>query len=268
MTPLATHIAQEIPPAIVSDDPMLKLFEPRQFSDPDGNVLQYRLMKPIDFDPEKKYPLVIFLHGAGERGSDNVSQLKHGTREFSSETNRIKYPAYVLAPQCPKDHKWVEVDWSAPRSEMPEDPGVTMSLLKGLIDAMLESSNVDPSRVYITGLSMGGYGTWDAIARYEDVFAAAAPVCGGGDPKTVSRFAKLPLWCFHGEKDSVVQPIRSREMIDAMKAIGSSPLYTEYPGVQHDSWTETYENPEFHRWLFDQKKPMSDDSLSIQDDNK
>jgi len=255
---LTTTLAQENPPVISTDDPMLKLFEPRQFSDSDGNILHYRLMKPIGFNPETKYPLVVFLHGAGERGSDNVAQLKHGMRDFSSEENRKKYPAYVLAPQCPNDHKWVELDWSAPRSDMPEDPGITMFLLKGLIDAMLETSNVDESRVYVTGLSMGGYGTWDAIARFENVFAAAAPVCGGGDPKTVGRFAKLPLWCFHGEKDPAVPVTRSREMIDALKAIGASVKYTEYPGVQHDSWTATYKNPEFHKWLFDQKKPSID----------
>jgi len=261
-------IAQETSPPIAADDPVLKIFEPRQFSDTSGVVLNYRLMKPIDFDSEKRYPLVVFLHGAGERGSDNNSQLKHGAKEFATDENRKKYPAYVLAPQCPSGLKWVEVDWTLPRSEIPEAPSQSMVLLKGLIDTMKESSNINKSRIYITGLSMGGYGTWDAVARYENLFAAAAPICGGGDPKTVSRFAKLPLWCFHGSEDPTVPVGRSREMIDALKAIGASPRYIEYAGVEHDSWTETYKNPELFSWLFEQKKADTDYSEHHQDDLK
>jgi len=268
MTSVNSIIAQETSPAIAADDPLLKIFEPRQFSDASGVVLSYRLMKPIDFDSEKRYPLVVFLHGAGERGSDNTSQLKHGAKEFATDENRKKYPAYVLAPQCPSGLKWVEVDWTLPRSEIPEAPSQSMGLLKGLIDTMKESSNVNKSKIYVTGLSMGGYGTWDAVARYENLFAAAAPICGGGDPKTVSRFAKLPLWCFHGSEDPTVPFGRSREMIDALKAIGASPRYTEYAGVQHDSWTETYKNPELFSWLFEQKKADIDYSDHHQDDLK
>ena len=129
-----------------------------------------------------------------------------------------------------------------------------MATTKELIDEMVDTAGVDKSRIYLTGLSMGGYGTWDAIARYEGFFAAAAPICGGGDPKMASKFARLPIWCFHGEQDSVVKVGRSREMIDALKAIGSTAKYTEYPGVNHDSWTETYSNPAFYQWLFDQQK--------------
>jgi predicted peptidase len=268
MTSVNPIAAQETPPAVAADDPVLKVFEPRQFSDSSGVVLNYRLMKPIDFDSEKRYPLVVFLHGAGERGSDNTSQLKHGAKEFAKEENRKKYPAYVLAPQCPKGMKWVEVDWSQPTSKMPETPSQSMVLLKNLVDTMCANSNVDASRVYITGLSMGGYGTWDAISRYENVFAAAAPICGGGDPKFVSRFAKLPLWCFHGSDDPAVPVGRSREMIDALKAFGASPRYTEYEGVKHDSWTETYKNPEFFGWLFDQKMADADYSANPQEDLK
>jgi predicted peptidase len=132
-----------------------------------------------------------------------------------------------------------------------------MQSVKELMDDMVENAGIDTSRIYITGLSMGGYGTWDAIARYPNFFGAAAPVCGGGDPKLVKQYAKLPIWCFHGEADSVVKVIRSREMVEALQQVGSSIKYTEYPGVQHDSWTATYSNPEFYEWLFAQRKPAN-----------
>jgi predicted peptidase len=119
---------------------------------------------------------------------------------------------------------------------------------------MVENAGVDRNRIYITGLSMGGYGTWDAIARYPGFFAAAAPICGGGDPKTVDKFKSLPIWCFHGAKDPVVKVIRSREMIEALQKVGSNAKYTEYPEAQHDSWTQTYSNPELFDWMFAQRR--------------
>jgi predicted peptidase len=174
---------------------------------------------------------------------------------MAREERRRQYPAYVLVPQCPKDQRWVDVDWSLPQSSIPAEASQSMSLVKKLIDTMCQTAGIDEQRIYLTGLSMGGYGTWDAIARYEHFFAAAAPVCGGGDPKTVSRFAQLPIWCFHGALDKTVKPTRSREMVAALKAVGSDIRYTEYPEAAHDSWTATYANPEFYDWLFQQQKP-------------
>jgi predicted peptidase len=117
---------------------------------------------------------------------------------------------------------------------------------------MLRDSAVNDNRVYITGLSMGGYGTWDALARRPNFFAAALPICGGGDPKTVARFVNVPIWCFHGDKDEAVRVQRSREMIEALKNAGGEPKYTEYAGVGHNSWTQTYANPAVFEWLFTQ----------------
>jgi predicted peptidase len=211
-------------------------------------------MKPIDYKPGKKYPLVVFLHGAGERGDDNLAQLKHAAKDFALDERRRQYPAYVLFPQCPKDKKWVDVDWSKETSQSPEKPNSTMALVKALTDTMIETAGIDESRIYITGLSMGGFGTWDAIGRYDGLFAAAAPICGGGDPQTVQRFVDLPIWCFHGAKDKTVPVRRSQEMIEALKARGGSPKYTEYPNAQHDSWSETYSNPAFYEWLFAQMR--------------
>jgi predicted peptidase len=256
-------MAQTVP---VEGDRLLQSFEPREYHGSEGQVLRYRLMKPIDFHPDQenpanknsdnKYPLVVFLHGAGERGSDNLKQLVWGMREFSHQERRRKYPAYVLAPQCPDEQKWVEVDWSSDVSPFPKEPSQPLALLRQLIAALIESAAVDPRRVYITGLSMGGYGVWDCLARYPDLFAAAAPICGGGDPETAERFKDIPMWCFHGADDTVVKPKRSREMIEALKKWGAEPKYTEYPGVGHNSWSPTFENPEFHAWLFSHRRPV------------
>ncbi len=241
----------------VTRDLLAMKFEPREFTGTSKVPLKYRLLKPISYQPGEKYPLVLFLHGAGERGSDNLITLKHGAKEFAEDTRREQYPCYVVVPQCPNDQKWSDVDWSKESSDQPKNASQCLQTSKELVDEMVESAGVDKNRIYITGLSMGGYGTWDAIARYENYFAAAAPICGGGDPKLVEKFAKLPIWCFHGEADPVVKVKRSREMISALKAVGSTVQYTEYPSVQHDSWTVTYSNPDFYRWLYAQQRSGS-----------
>ena len=236
------------------EDSIATKFEPREFVGTLKVPLKYRLLKPIDYQSGKKYPLVLFLHGAGERGDDNLVTLKHGAKDFADDTRREQFPCYVVVPQCPKGQKWSEVDFSKESSEQPENASPCMQTARELLDEMVETAGVDKNRIYITGLSMGGYGTWDAIARYEGFFAAAAPICGGGDPKLVGKFAKLPIWCFHGEADPVVKVKRSQEMVSALKAVGSNIKYTEYPGVQHNSWTATYSNPDFYSWLFAQQR--------------
>ena len=235
-------------------DDLSKNYEPLEYVVTNKLPLKYRLLKPIGYEFGKKYPLLVFLHGAGERGNDNLITLKHGAREFAREELRKKYPAYVLIPQCPTNAKWSNTDWSKETSELPETASDSMQTLKELIDEMVENAGVDSNRILLTGLSMGGYGTWDAIARYPGFFAAAAPICGGGDPTKVDRFAGLPIWCFHGDKDPIVKVNRTREMVEAVKKTGAQIRYTEYPGVEHDSWTETYANPEFYSWIFAQKK--------------
>jgi predicted peptidase len=160
----------------------------------------------------------------------------------------------VVAPQCPKEQKWVDVNWSATGHAMPARAADPLRLTMEAIAALEKQFSIDPARIYVTGLSMGGYGSWDAIARYPDRFAAAAPICGGGDPAQAGRFAQLPVWAFHGGKDGVVKPQRSREMVEAIKAAGGTPKYTEYPDAGHDSWTATYKDPEFFAWLFAQRR--------------
>lgn len=236
-----------------STDP-LAMFEPREFVADGGEKLQYRLLKPADFDSDKKYPLVIFLHGAGERGADNVAQLKHCMAQFCTTEHRQQYPCYVLAPQCPEEQKWADIDWSSDKPDFPEKISRSLDLTMQVVDAMLADAAVDKNRVYIAGLSMGGYGTWDALARRPELFAAAIPICGGGNVESVAVFKDIPLWCFHGGDDRVVKTQKSRDMIAALKAAGGEPRYTEYPGVGHDSWTQTFANEETFRWLFGQKR--------------
>lgn len=236
-----------------SGDPT-QMFEPREYRSESGDALRYRLLKPLDYQPDRKYPLVIFLHGAGERGDDNVSQLKHGLTGFCSPQWRKKFNCYIIAPQCPEGEKWADVDWSSDQIRFPEEISSPLGLTFDVVDSMLENAGVDKRQIYITGLSMGGYGTWDALARRPDFFAAAMPICGGGDPATASKFAHVPIHCFHGGSDNVVKPEYSRDMIKALEDAGGDPKYTEYPGVGHDSWTQTYADEANIEWLFSQRK--------------
>ncbi len=236
-----------------------KMFEPRQYVADNGDQLNYRLLKPADYAPEKydankKYPLVLFLHGAGERGDDNSAQLKHSAIEFCRPQRREKYPCYVLAPQCPAEQKWVDIDWTVDNPEFPETIGRPLELALQVVDAMLADAAIDKSRVYVAGLSMGGYGTWDALARRPELFAAGVPICGGSNLANAEKIKQIPLWGFHGGDDTVVKPEKSREMIAALQAVGGHARYTEYPGVKHDSWTQTFANADTFQWLFAQKK--------------
>lgn len=233
------------------------LYEARVYRNDKGETLNYRLLMPAGYDPnaETRYPLVLFLHGAGERGNDNAKQLIHGAKDFASAENRAKYPCFVIFPQCPDGKKWVEVDWSADTHEQPKEESISLRLTREVIAGMQKTLRIDEKRIYVTGLSMGGYGTWDMIARTPDFFAAAAPVCGGADEKTADRVTKIPIWAFHGDKDTAVKPERSRRMIAAIEKAGGKPKYTEYPGVGHNSWSQTYSDPKFMEWLFAQKRP-------------
>ncbi|MGL4463361.1 MAG: dienelactone hydrolase family protein [Planctomycetia bacterium] len=220
-------------------------------------ALPYRFLTPErPLAAGELYPLVIFLHGAGERGDDNEAQLVHGVKEFAKDSARKDFPCFLVAPQCPEGKKWVEVDWSAMTHVSPTEPSESEALLVALIDDLVKEHPIDPARLYVTGLSMGGYGTWDLICRYPERFAAAGVVCGGGDETAAPKAAKIPVWVFHGAKDGAVPVERSRNMIAALKKAGGSPKYTEYPEVGHNSWDAAYADPDFMSWLFAQKKPV------------
>jgi lysophospholipase L1-like esterase/dienelactone hydrolase len=229
-------------------------FEARTFKGADGATLPYRLLTPKNYDKAQKYPLVIFFHGAGERGDDNGRQTKHGAKLFAKPEVRDKYPCFVFAPQCPNEQTWSAVKgWTDPVSFSP-DPKPAMKLALGAIDELLKEFSVDQDRVYVTGLSMGGFGTWDLLSRAPERWAAAAPICGGGDPSKIAVAKGVPIWTFHGMNDNVVPLERSREMVAALKAAGARPLYSEYPYVGHDSWSHAYGEPMLLPWMFAQKR--------------
>ncbi len=221
-------------------------------------VLKYQLLRPAGYqaEGEEKYPLVVFMHGAGERGSDNRAQLKHGMREFASDKIMKKHPAFVLAPQVPAGQQWVNVPWSAKQHAMPAQPSTSMKLTHELIAKLQKEYRIDPRRIYVTGLSMGGFGAWDAASRWPELFAACAPICGGGDVAQAAKFKKVPVWAFHGSADNAVKVSRSRDMIAALKSAGAEPRYTEYEGVGHNSWSRAYGTGELYEWMFAQQKPQ------------
>jgi predicted peptidase len=229
-------------------------YEAREFADGEGKTLKYRLLRPQGYDPKKTYPLVLFLHGAGERGSDNKIQLIHGMNEFAADEIMEKYPAFVIAPQCPEGKQWVDVPWSADSHAMPKEPAEPLRLSLELISALQKEFSLDKSRIYVTGLSMGGFGAWDAIQRRPELFAAAVPVCGGGDAALAEQIKDVPVWAFHGAEDGAVKPKRSRDMISALQKAGGSPKYTEYEKVGHHSWEKAYGDVRMYEWLFSQKR--------------
>lgn len=219
-----------------------------------GNeTLPYRFLKPDQIDPEKRYPLLIFLHGAGERGKDNEVHIQHIAGLFSDPEISARYASYVLAPQCPEDMMWASHDRTENGLGMRLKPTRPMAMVISLIGKIEKEFPVDRSRIYVTGLSMGGYGTWDLIARFPDRFAAAVPICGGGDPRTAARIRHIPIWAFHGALDRVVAARQSRIMVKALQDAGASPGYTEYPDVGHESWVYAYREPHLLPWMFDQQ---------------
>lgn len=221
----------------------LSEFKKLEFVTPQ-DTLPYRLLVPQNITLEK-YPLVIFLHGSGERGQDNEQNLKYITDLFLNTDNRNTYPAYVVVPQCPVDKRWTPEDWYAKLKE-------PASSVMALLDSLVEHESIDPNRIYLMGLSMGGFGTWYLITRFPNTFAAAIPICGGGDWNQAKTISHIPLWIFHGKKDEVVLPEQSRKMVHALKKAGAKPQYTEYKKVGHDSWIPALKEPQLLNWLFSQ----------------
>ena len=192
--------------------------------------VHYWIFLPKSYDKKKSLPLMLFLHGAGERG-DNLNQVKKwGPPKRVSE--KADFPFVVISPQCPKNKRW------------------DVAQLHSLVTHVATTHKIDRSRMYCTGLSMGGYGTWAMIAKYPKLFAAAVPICGGGDPSTAKKIIGMPIWAFHGGADRVVPPTRSQAMIDAIhKANGQNAKLTIYPGVNHNSWTRTYSHAKVYEWM-------------------
>jgi predicted peptidase len=219
-----------------------------------GDTLFYRQLYP-DYDTIRKYPLVIFLHGSGERGSDNEAQLKWGVQNFATDEMMKLHPAVVIAPQCPAGKGWSNFSNTIRGSmTLQPSPSKPMELLIALINQVKKNFPVDTNRIYITGLSMGGFGTFDAIERYPGMFAAAVPVCGGGDVSKAATIAQIPVWIFHGAEDAAVNPQYSLDMAEALRKAGAHPGLTMYPETGHFSWIAAYSDPAMMEWLFRQHK--------------
>lgn len=226
--------------------------------------LPFRFLLPAKKDPTQKYPLIIFLHGAFEKGTDNERQLEIGGHFFLRDSIRENYPAFVLFPQCPETDSWayfenrmdfttgMATDWNFPFAKKPT---VVTGALQKLMDSLLQKNNIDRSRIYIAGLSQGGMGVLDMVARYPDLFAAGLAICGAGEPATAKLFAgKVALWLFHGSSDEVVPVSFSQDYAKRLKRYGAVVKYSEYAGVGHTSWVQAFKEPELMRWLFSQHK--------------
>ncbi len=226
-----------------------------------GDTMPYRLMLPLNYDASKTYPVVFFLHGAGERGSDNQKQLVHGGKLFLKDSIRQQFPAIVVFPQCPNDDYWGNLlrmhgDGDKRSFYFLEDgpPGKHMLMLQELVCYVLNEYPVKKDQVYVGGLSMGGMGTFELVRRMPKTFAAAFAICGGANPATAKAIKKVNWWIFHGGKDDVVPPFHSERMVAALKKAGANVQFTLYPNANHNSWDSAFAEPGLLPWLFSQHK--------------
>jgi predicted peptidase len=229
-------------------------FEARVFRSPDGQTMPYRLYKPRAASAGKPLPLVLFLHGAGERGDNNSSQMGNGATLFAEEKNQRQFPCFEVIPQCPPGQQWVDMSWGDDSGKQPKQASHALQSALAILDGVEKEFAIDRQRIYVVGLSMGGYGVWDAISRQPKRFAAGVPICGGGDPAAIRPAARVPVWAFHSSDDPVVKVRRSREMVDAMRAAGGEPRYTEFKNVGHGAWGPALADPKLLPWLFAQHR--------------
>lgn len=238
-------------------------YERREFQGSDGGSLPYRILFPEGAQEGQRYPLVLFLHGAGERGSDNRKQLIHGGSLFLDPEVRKAYPAIVVFPQCPEDAYWVDLRirarlYAKEKQDFREvfaPPMPQLVRVFELVEKLIAEQPVDPDRVYIMGLSMGALGTYETLARRPDLFAAAVAICGGGNLEATERYAdRVAVWITHGDEDPIVPVEYSRNLYAALSERGAEVKYTEFPGVGHDAWTPTLAMPDLLPWLFSHRR--------------
>src|SRR3954454_16707579 len=220
----------------------------RSHTNSSGQVLLYRLLLPKNYDSAKTYPVILYLHGAAARGHDNAEPLNWGPLLFLDPALREKYPFFLVVPQCPSNNGWSEFD---SRFFKESEPLVhSIDLLKSVLPAQYK---IDQKRRYITGVSMGGNAVWITMIRHPGFFAAAVPVCSGGNPRMVTgAAAQYPLWAFHSDDDHIIPVQSARDMVKAWKDHGGAPKYTEYTGLKHSSWKKAYIEMEMYDWLLRQ----------------
>jgi predicted peptidase len=230
------------------------VFLQKVYQSENGSTIPYRLRIPENTNPDQRYPLLVFLHGAGELGDDNVRQLANFPANFLNPQNKEEYAMFVLAPQCPSHDAWASFPNYPYTAQTSENPTTAMRLTIELIENLLAEYNIDPDRVYVTGLSLGGEGTFDIVSRRPDLFAAAVPICGIADVEKAESMKDVPFWVFHGEKDDINSVDYSRAIVKALVAAGAAPRYTEYEDAGHSIWNNAYNEPDLLPWLFSQRK--------------
>lgn len=249
---LTTNLLAQYQPSNVSE--LADKLEARNTST-SKNSIPYQLFIPTEFEQTQSYPIILFLHGSGERGDDNLKQLSWGVEAFISEEVQSLQKAFVLAPQCPAGKRWVEVNWDSTAHDMPVQPSDALQSVWSELSMLQREFPIDGNRIYVIGLSMGGYGTWDLLQRYGNEIAAAVPICGGGDVKLIDKLVDVPIWAFHSEDDTIVPVQRSRDMFEAVVEQGGQKIrYTEFSTEGHNSWSAPFESMALYRWLFQQSR--------------
>ena len=231
------------------------VFEKRTYTE-DGASLPYRIYIPKNYDCGERYPMLVFLHGAGERGTDNEKQMIHGLQDMFNDPASPIYDSIVIAPQCPEDSQWVLTPWANGNYSIADTPeSRQLELVCRIMDDVKDYCNVDEDRVYVTGLSMGGFGTWDLLARHGARFAAGMPVCGGGDQAYAKLLKRIPIRTFHGSEDDAVPVKGTRMMYASIKNEGGENIdYTEFDGCGHGIWGMVYSDRENIDWLYSQSR--------------
>ena len=212
-------------------------------------TMPYRLFVPPAYDQRKQYPLVLWLCGSAGRGDNNLNQISIGnvigTHVWTTPENQAKHPCFVVAPQCPDNAVW---------SEGAAKPAAPLLLALEMLSDLQRKFRIDPLRLYVAGQSMGGFGTWSVISAQPEMFAAAIPLCGGGDETQAAKLTRIPIWAFHGARDESVNVERSRTMIAAIRKAGGQPKYTEYADEGHAVWIKAFDEPELLPWVFSQSR--------------
>ena len=260
------------PPAVEAEQERLKieaeiqrvpaadLMEALTHRSPNGKTMPYRLYVPKDVPGP--YPLVLYLHHAGQTGIDNLKQIRNDQAPDKTDwgvgvflLNQAKHPCIVLAPQVPEQKAWAYMSWGEPKSPRPAEMNEYMRMAFEIVDGLLAAYPIDRSRIYVTGASMGGFGTFEAVSRRPHFFAAAVPICGGHDEACAPLLVDTPVWAFHGDHDEMISVQRTRNMIDAIRAAGGKPIYWEYAGVSHTFVRDlAYDDPQLIEWIFRQHR--------------
>ena len=220
------------------------------------NGMPYRYYAPDDYSDEYAYPVVLFLHGAGERGTDNEAPLVHVLQDWFNDTESPIYQSIIIVPQCPEGEQWVNTPWengSYDSDAVGESDAIKEAL--AILDEVCKTDSVNLDRIYVVGLSMGGYGTWNLLMNHSDIFAAGMPMCGAADPSKADILKDIPIYAFHGDKDDVVPVSGTRDIVEAIKNAGGEKIfYEEVPNVAHAVWKPAAARGDILREMMNQRK--------------